>query len=414
MGLVVGQAGGRKGVTSVALTVPSIFSVAGSPITDTGTLAISLANQNANVVLAGPTSGGAAAPTFRSLVDADGSSLWLSLAPSLSTRNEIAPTADVVPLRLKGYNGGSQNLLEITVNSVNRFLLLSDGRFLVYTYDASSGSVSSTLQLIHNLTSGSGANGIGVGIAAYAQSSTTATTNLGRLRWYFNVATHASRESTLTLSVYNISTEVDVLTINKNGIQVSLSDATNSTIASFSSVSTYNGGSEKVGLSGLLYGLGASTSPTFIGLKGTVTSSASAYSADKYIGLYGYIYHQATSGTLNHARAVYASVQNVGAATIGLVAGLYIETPVNSGGGTLTAAYGVYIADQNVGTSKWAIRTNAGRVQFGDDVDIPSTKAYYFGDPTTDTSWRITRSGNDLVIQRRESGSWVTKSTIAA
>lgn len=58
-------------VTSVALTVPSIFSVTGSPVTTAGTLAVTLANQSANQVLAGPTSGGAAAPTFRALVAAD-------------------------------------------------------------------------------------------------------------------------------------------------------------------------------------------------------------------------------------------------------------------------------------------------------------------------------------------------------
>ncbi len=58
-------------VTSVALTLPSIFSVAGSPVTTSGTLAGSLATQSANKVFAGPTSGVAAAPTFRSLVSAD-------------------------------------------------------------------------------------------------------------------------------------------------------------------------------------------------------------------------------------------------------------------------------------------------------------------------------------------------------
>ena len=62
---------GTGTVTSVALTVPSIFSVSGSPITVAGTLAVTLANQSANKVLAGPTGGGAAAPTFRALVAAD-------------------------------------------------------------------------------------------------------------------------------------------------------------------------------------------------------------------------------------------------------------------------------------------------------------------------------------------------------
>jgi len=62
---------GAGTVTSVALTVPSEFSVSGSPVTTSGTLAVTKANQNANLVFAGPTSGSAAAPTFRALVAAD-------------------------------------------------------------------------------------------------------------------------------------------------------------------------------------------------------------------------------------------------------------------------------------------------------------------------------------------------------
>lgn len=54
-------------VTSVALTVPSILSVAGSPITTNGTLAVTLATQSANTFFTGPASGGAATPTFRTV-----------------------------------------------------------------------------------------------------------------------------------------------------------------------------------------------------------------------------------------------------------------------------------------------------------------------------------------------------------
>jgi hypothetical protein len=64
------NAGGGT-VTSVAMTVPAILSVAGSPVTTTGTLAVSLANQSANTMFAGPSSGGAAAPTFRAMVVQD-------------------------------------------------------------------------------------------------------------------------------------------------------------------------------------------------------------------------------------------------------------------------------------------------------------------------------------------------------
>jgi hypothetical protein len=64
-------AAGSGTVTSVAMTVPAEFSVSGSPITSNGTLAVTKATESANTVWAGPTSGGAAQPTFRTVVPAD-------------------------------------------------------------------------------------------------------------------------------------------------------------------------------------------------------------------------------------------------------------------------------------------------------------------------------------------------------
>src|SRR5215472_17176650 len=63
--------GGSGSVSSVALTMPSEFTVTGSPVTGSGTLAVTKATESANTVFAGPTSGGAVAPTFRTLVAAD-------------------------------------------------------------------------------------------------------------------------------------------------------------------------------------------------------------------------------------------------------------------------------------------------------------------------------------------------------
>ncbi|WP_143134399.1 hypothetical protein [Burkholderia ubonensis] len=63
--------GGTGTVTSVGLAMPSQFSVANSPVTSSGTLAVTWANATANQVLAGPASGAAAAPTIRALVGAD-------------------------------------------------------------------------------------------------------------------------------------------------------------------------------------------------------------------------------------------------------------------------------------------------------------------------------------------------------
>jgi hypothetical protein len=58
-------------VTSVGLTMPAEFAVGGSPITTSGTLAVTKATQAPNQVYAGPTTGAAAAPAFRALAQAD-------------------------------------------------------------------------------------------------------------------------------------------------------------------------------------------------------------------------------------------------------------------------------------------------------------------------------------------------------
>lgn len=65
------QGGGGGGtVTSVAMTVPSGFSVTGSPITGSGTLAVSLESQAKNKVLASP-SNASGTPSFRVLDASD-------------------------------------------------------------------------------------------------------------------------------------------------------------------------------------------------------------------------------------------------------------------------------------------------------------------------------------------------------
>lgn len=70
--LAVPSGTGDGSVTSVALTAPTdIFNVSGSPVTTSGTLALTLDTQLANRVWAGPTTGSPATPAFRALVAAD-------------------------------------------------------------------------------------------------------------------------------------------------------------------------------------------------------------------------------------------------------------------------------------------------------------------------------------------------------
>jgi hypothetical protein len=84
-------AGGGSGtVTSVGLVLPSIFNVTVSPITTNGSLTATLANENANTIFAGPSSGAAAAPTFRVLVAADIPSNAANTTGNASTATALA------------------------------------------------------------------------------------------------------------------------------------------------------------------------------------------------------------------------------------------------------------------------------------------------------------------------------------
>lgn len=88
-------------VTSVALSLPNIFTVSGSPVTTTGTLTATLASQTQNTVFAAPN-GSNGAPTFRTLVAADIPTLTAAKISDFDTQvrtNRLdqlaAPTASV-------------------------------------------------------------------------------------------------------------------------------------------------------------------------------------------------------------------------------------------------------------------------------------------------------------------------------
>ena len=83
-------------VTSVALSLPNIFTVSGSPINSSGTISATLASQSANRVFAAP-SGSAGAPTFRALVANDIPALATSkitgLDTALANKNKVTVNA---------------------------------------------------------------------------------------------------------------------------------------------------------------------------------------------------------------------------------------------------------------------------------------------------------------------------------
>lgn len=133
-------AGGAGTVTSVGLTLPSIFSVTGSPVTTSGTLAATLADQSANTVLAGPTTGAATTPAFRALVAAD--------IPSLSATYLALASAAAIAT-----SGSASDLTTGTVPA---------GRMPALTGDvtSSSGSVATTVVKINGTSLAGLATGV--------------------------------------------------------------------------------------------------------------------------------------------------------------------------------------------------------------------------------------------------------------
>lgn len=100
-------------VTSVALALPvSVFTVSGSPVTTSGTLTGSFATQSANTVFSGPTTGGAATPTFRSLVATD--------IPLISLTTGVTGTLPI------GNGGTGQTTATTAFNALSPMTTLGD------------------------------------------------------------------------------------------------------------------------------------------------------------------------------------------------------------------------------------------------------------------------------------------------
>jgi hypothetical protein len=119
---------GTGTVTSVALTAPAILSVAGSPVTGSGTLALTLATQTANLVWAGPTSGGAAAPTFRSLVIADESCQVSCRVTHSTTQTLTTAVPAMLSFDTETWDSGT---LHSTSSNTSRITAVVAGRYHV-------------------------------------------------------------------------------------------------------------------------------------------------------------------------------------------------------------------------------------------------------------------------------------------
>lgn len=121
-----GGGGGSGTVTSVGLSAPSsILSVSGSPVTGSGTLALTLATQAANRVWAGPTTGADADPAFRSLVAGD----IPDLSGTYATTAALASKADASAL--SAHTGDTDNPHGVTKSQVGLGSVTNDAQLKI-------------------------------------------------------------------------------------------------------------------------------------------------------------------------------------------------------------------------------------------------------------------------------------------
>lgn len=159
-------ANGLGSVSSVGLSMPSEFSVSGSPVTTSGTLTVSKANQSANAVFAGPTSGGAAAPAFRALVEADIGTNTVNTAAIKDANVTLVKVQNITSDRLLGRDTAGSGVPEqLTVGGGIEFTGSTGIQTSAFTGDVTKSA-------------GGTATTIASGVVNYAQLSSANQTTL--------------------------------------------------------------------------------------------------------------------------------------------------------------------------------------------------------------------------------------------
>jgi len=124
-------------------------------------------------------------------------------------------------------------------------------------------------------------------------------------------------------------------------------------------------------------------------------------------GVTGYVLSATTAGVCSWVAAGSSTAVDAGTA-----AGQVLYWNSGSSKWTYTETSELVWDDTNkrVGINEAA---PSSRLDVGGDVEIASNGWHYYGDPSTDGSWRTGRVSADLVVQKRDSGTWNTKHTFS-
>ena len=345
-------ASGSGTVTSVAMTVPSILSVTPSSITTSGTFAITLATETANTVFAGPTSGGATTPTFRSLVSAD-------------IPNNAANTS--------GSSGSFTGSLVGDITGTQGATVLSATTNSTLT-TLSGLTTASSLASIGTITTGVW-NGTTIAIAHGGTGQTTAAAAFSALSPVTTTGDLIYSSSGTTNSRLAIGSSGNVLTV-VSGVPAWSSAGS----GSVTSVALADGSTTPI------YTISGSPVTT----SGTLTFSLNGQSAN-------HIFAGPTTGTAavpTFRSLVSADIPNNAANTSGTAAGLSATLVIGSGGTGVTSVTTTPTASAFAG---WDANSNLSASNFIDGftttatagttttLTVASTEMQYFTGSTTQT-----------------------------
>jgi hypothetical protein len=176
---------GTGTVTSIAWadgsTTP-LFSISGSPVTGAGTITATLITRSANTVFAGPSSGSAAQPTFRSLVSADIPSLsgtYLVKSNNLSDVSSASSSfLNISPLSNAGdiiYENSTPAPARLAIGTNGQVLTVSGG--LPAWAAAAGGGISA---LTNDITA-SGSGSVAATVAAIQGTTVSGTSGTGKV-----------------------------------------------------------------------------------------------------------------------------------------------------------------------------------------------------------------------------------------
>lgn len=180
-----GGGGGSGTVTSVGLfdnSITPIYSITGSPVTTAGTLTFTLNTELANIVFAGPSSGGAAQPSFRSLVLADLPSQTQNAITALtgdgtaSGPGSAAFTLATVNSNVSSF-GSSTSIPSFTVNGKG-LITAASGNVVIAPAGTLTGTTLNSTVVSSNLTSFGSSTAITTGAGGMNVTTRTITGNL--------------------------------------------------------------------------------------------------------------------------------------------------------------------------------------------------------------------------------------------